>query len=223
MEKHNTNPNSLSAELLKRGTPVAQPTIFRILVGESRDPRTKNTKALADYFGVSTYDLYEHDLSTQEYPGNGNNSNVTNTEFAGAEKYEIAYWVVRGSCGGGAAYIEETTRGRLAKDSGFFLKYGIQAENAVAVYADGNSMADFIVDGDIVIFDKRKTEPRSGKIFLIEHPDGMRIRQLRRNIDASWILENRNPDKRQYPDETLAASQSELLKIIGEFVYREGG
>ena len=84
-------------------------------------------------------------------------------------------------------------------------------------------MADFIVDGDIVIFDRSKIEPKSGKIFLIDHPDGLRIKQLRRQIDGSWLLESRNPDKRQFPDEVIQPSHADLLKIAGEFVYRQGG
>ena len=118
---------------------------------------------------------------------------------------------------------EEIPKGTLVKEASFFKRYDLKPGNAIAIYADGNSMADFIVDGDIVIFDRSKIEPRSGKIFLIDHPDGLRIKQLRRQIDGSWVLESRNPDKRQFPDEVIAPSHTEYLKIAAEFVYRQGG
>ena len=135
----------------------------------------------------------------------------------------IEYWDAKGSCGGGFLNYTDLPKGHLVKEKTFFAKYGLLPENAFAIYADGDSMADFIVDGDIVIFDKSKTAPRSGKIFAIEHPDGLRIKSIRRNIDGSWILESRNADKRIFPDETIPPDQVDLLKILGEFVYRQGG
>jgi phage repressor protein C with HTH and peptisase S24 domain len=109
------------------------------------------------------------------------------------------------------------------KEATFFKRYDVRPENAIAVYADGDSMSNFIVDGDIVIFDTSKTEPRTGKIFLIEHPDGLRIKQLRRDIDGSWVLASLNPDKQRFPDERIAPDHGARLKIHGQFVYRQGG
>ena len=55
------------------------------------------------------------------------------------------------------------------------------------------------------------------------HPDGLRIKRLRRLIDGGWALESSNPDKHRYPNETIAPDHADLLKILGEFVYRQGG
>jgi phage repressor protein C with HTH and peptisase S24 domain len=135
----------------------------------------------------------------------------------------IEYWNAKGSCGGGFLNYDQLPAGHLVKEISFFKKYGIKPENVFAIYADGDSMADFIVDGDIVIFDKTQTEPRNGKIFVIEHPEGLRIKQLRRDIDGSWVLESKNVDKRMFPDERIDPDHLELLKIRGQFVYRQGG
>lgn len=40
-----------------------QPTIFRILSGESEEPRTKTLQPIADYFGVSVSDLRYKDMT----------------------------------------------------------------------------------------------------------------------------------------------------------------
>lgn len=128
-----------------------------------------------------------------------------------------------GSCGGGAINPDAEQRLPLIKEASWFRRYRVAPANALAVWADGDSMAEFIVDGDIVIFDTSKTTPRSGCIFLIEHPDGLRIKRLRREIDGTWVLESTNPDKRTYPDERISPHENELLKIVGEFVYRQGG
>lgn len=139
----------------------------------------------------------------------------------GAEPIELID--ARGSCGGGAIAWELETREPLVKESGWFRRYKVRPGDVFALFADGESMADFIVDGDIVIFDRTRTEPRSGKIFLVEHPDGLKIKRLRRGIDGSWILESLNPDKNRYPDERVGPEHADHLRIQGEFVYRQGG
>lgn len=127
------------------------------------------------------------------------------------------------SCGGGAVNHDADLRPPLLKEPSWFRRYQISPQDALAVWADGDSMADFIVDGDIVIFNRRKTTPRSGQIFLIEHPDGLRIKRLRRAIDGTWVLESNNPNKQRHPDEPITPDQADLLRIVGEFVYRQGG
>lgn len=135
----------------------------------------------------------------------------------------VEFLDVRGACGGGSMNWDAERREPLIKEPSWFRRYRVTPETALAVWADGDSMAEFIVDGDIVIFDSSKTAPRSGSIFLIDHPDGLRIKRLRRDIDGAWVLESINQDKRRFPDERVDADQAELLKIRGEFVYRQGG
>lgn len=53
MEDAGENPNSLAAK-----TNVTQPTIFRILSGDSKDPRRSNVEKLARFFGLKAEDLY---------------------------------------------------------------------------------------------------------------------------------------------------------------------
>ncbi|KRD71415.1 LexA family transcriptional regulator [Lysobacter sp. Root96] len=136
---------------------------------------------------------------------------------------EIDLVDARGSCGGGAMAWELEHREPLVKEAAWFKRYKVKPGDLIAVFADGDSMSDFIVDGDIVIFDVSKTMPKSGSIFLIDHPDGLKIKQLRREIDGSWVLESLNADKRRYPDERVSVEQADLIRIKGQFVYRQGG
>lgn len=59
--KAKTNPNAL-----QEATKVPQPTIHRILTGESRDPKTKTLQPLADYFGVTVADLRDRDFANEQ-------------------------------------------------------------------------------------------------------------------------------------------------------------
>lgn len=230
MKRKGINPTSLASELVRFGCPVPQPTIFRITSGESKDPRTASLEPIAAYFGVSVSQLREHNFEQlgmpapdAPLPGNLRIRSLVSAEETDEPIGEIPYWDAKGSCGGGTVNWDETPRGALIKEASFFKKFKLKPENAIAIYADGDSMAEYIVDGDIVIFDRSRTEPRSGEIFLIRHPDGLRIKQLRRQIDGSWVLESKNLDKRRFPDEIISPEHAELLQIVGQFVYRQGG
>lgn len=59
--KLKTNPTQLS-----EATGVPQPTIHRILAGESKDPRTETLKPLADFFGVTTAYLRDVDAESED-------------------------------------------------------------------------------------------------------------------------------------------------------------
>ena len=50
---------------LHEKTKVPQPTIHRILKGESADPRTNTVKPLAKFFGITVEELRERDLTAE--------------------------------------------------------------------------------------------------------------------------------------------------------------
>lgn len=208
---------------LVRATGAKAPSVSNWLSGRTKNLKGNNLVAAAALLGVNTEWLA--DGVGPQYPtlAGAKVKAVLHEDDAAGEVGRIPYWEARGSCGGGFLNYDQLPMGHLVKEASFFKKYGLRPQDAIAVYADGDSQADFIVDGDIVIFDTSKTSPRSGKIYLIDHPDGLRIKMLRRDIDGSWILGSRNPDKRKYPDERLQPDQMDLLKIHGEFVYRQGG
>lgn len=60
--------DKISPTALAEITKVPQPTIFRILQGDSADPRTSTIRPLAEYFGVSVSDLRDRDLTQGERP-----------------------------------------------------------------------------------------------------------------------------------------------------------
>lgn len=209
----------LSQAALARLAGVSQGLIAQIESGLNQG--SKHVTKIAQALGVSADWLVSGNGSPDRALAHA--KLVVPEEHSDREVGRIPYWDARGSCGGGFLNYDQLPAGHLVKEMTFFERYKLSPDHAIAVYADGDSMSDFIVDGDIVIFDTSKTEPRTGKIFLIDHPDGLRIKQLRRDIDGSWMLESRNIDKRQFPDERISPEHAEQLKIHGEFVYRQGG
>lgn len=71
IDRARTNPTALSGQ-----TGVPQSTIWRILNGESEDPRTSTLQKLADFFGVTVQDMRERDLTAIKPPPRSGEPNV---------------------------------------------------------------------------------------------------------------------------------------------------
>ncbi len=60
----------MSEAELSRRSKVKQPTIHRIITGESKDPRRSNVEAIAKVFGKTAQDAYDNDQTPiQSEPG----------------------------------------------------------------------------------------------------------------------------------------------------------
>lgn len=200
---------------------VAQPTVLGWLAGEFM-PEPAKVREMAREYKVSNEWLYFG--RGPKHVKDANPSKYVMVESDGTVGLPIRFIDAKGSCGGGTGIFDIQERPALIKEPSWFVRYQIDPADALAVWADGDSMSEYIVDGDIAIFNTSKTTPKSGVIFLIEHPEGLRIKVLRRHISGDWILESKSADKRRYPDERIPKDLlDEYLKIKGEFVYRQGG
>ncbi|MES2073967.1 MAG: S24 family peptidase [Pseudomonadota bacterium] len=219
-----------SQSALARASGVPQPTINRILksVG-TKGPETETLRKLASACNVSFEWLHEG-IGNMQRSDSGGNANVNQPHMrinagsngdAGAGA--IRFMHASGSCGGGFNNYEDLEKEPLIKEERWFARFNVKRNDVIAIYAYGDSMADFIIDGDIVIFDVTKTEITSGQIYAIDSPDGLRIKRVHRRADGSLVLTSDNPNKNRYPDEMYTPEQSAQLAIKGKFVYRQGG
>tara|TARA_B110001454_G_scaffold54930_2_gene53706 strand:- start:5886 stop:6560 length:675 start_codon:yes stop_codon:yes gene_type:complete len=164
--------------------------------------------------------------TTPEFLLNGDDDVTGNQVMEASTTYdigssEVPLLQVDGSCGAGSNIdCEPLHTAKLIKEDNWFKKYNVKPKDAFAVYAKGDSMEMFIIDGDIVIFDKSKVTPKSGKIYLIRHPEGLKIKRLKQEITGGWIAESLNS---KYSPEPIPKSMINDIKILGEFIYRQGG
>lgn len=216
-------PPKISQAAIARACGIKPPSVNDWLSGKTQTIEGSNLLAAAKLLNVSP-EWLANGKGNQYRIKDANPSRYRIAESNGEDDaMPIQLLNASGSCGGGSIDWDDETREPLLKEPSWFRRYKIKPRDAIAVWADGDSMADFIVDGDIVIFDKSKTLPKSGRIYLIDHPDGLRIKRIRREIDGTWVIESNNPDKRKYPDEKIEPEHAELLSIKGEFIYRQGG
>lgn len=144
-------------------------------------------------------------------------------QFEANAGQEIPYLHIEGSCGDGATVYNEAesvVKGVIKKEASWFKRFNVRPKDVFCVYAKGNSMEMFLVDGDMVIFDKTKTLPVSGKIFLIRHPEGLKIKLLRQELSGAWSFESYNTN---FAPEKITEDMLDRVTILGQFVYRQGG
>lgn len=81
--------NNLNATALARATGVPQPTIHRMMAGESKDPRMSNLQPIADYFRLSVPALVYVDMQATDTIGKAVKETAIN--LAKAEQVTKAY------------------------------------------------------------------------------------------------------------------------------------
>lgn len=206
---------------LARAAEVKLPSVTDWFNGKTR----KLGKALvptARFLNVMPEWLNDGKLPMRPPPGPSGAVRVAEARPSFAAGSEIVFIDAPGSCGNGRGEMPELPR-VITMGAEWFDERGLRADDLFAIKADGDANADYITHGDTVIFDSTARTPETGRIFLIQHPDGLRIRRLRRDIDGSWMLEYLSQDVHKYPPERIPPDQLGLLKIEGRFVYRLGG
>ena len=137
----------------------------------------------------------------------------------------IPQYDARASAGDGCLNEHVEIKGGLAFKRDWLRKLGLKPENLQVIYAEGDSMADTIMDGEVMLVDCVDREPRSGKIYAILRPDGgVSVKRLiQKSVTGTWTVASDNPDKRRYPDEDASAEVLHDIPIIGRMAWRGGG
>lgn len=198
MAARKTNPYDL-----QRATGVPQPTIHRILTGESSDPRTKTLEPLAEYFGVTVAELRDRDLS-QPAPVEriGSNATYAPAEVVGSDDPRlIPVPKVRLRLAAGISGFEtepERFDGSTMMVSREWCdRHGFDPKLLMWVRVGGRSMEKTLFDGDWVLVYTGWTEPKNDKIFAVNFDGEPVIKRLSRDA-GQWWLTSDNPDPQYY-------------------------
>lgn len=214
----------MSQGALAKQVGLTQPTISSLERNESKV--TTSIGSIAHALQVSALWL-ETGFGDQKIPNQPQGFRRT---FKGGSdmEFEVTVLPSRGSCGGAAggktdvSAIAETLL-PVFKDQAFFERLGVDPGDVVAIIADGDSGANFIVHGDTVFFHTTECDRiESGAIYAFDTPDGPRIKRVHRRSDGHVILSCDNPDKVRYPDEDYTADTASNLRLIGKYLYRQG-
>jgi len=215
--QRNTNPYEL-----QRATGVPQPTIHRILTGESNDPRTKTLQPLADYFGVPVADLRERDLSAPATAMEGlKPGSFMRVEAAGKgdPRFTLIPKVrLRLTAGISGFEVEpEPFDGTTAAvPTDWVERNSYDRSKLIAIVVRGESMETTFYEGDLVVVNTADQKLIDGAVYAINYEGEPVVKRLTRDA-GQWWLTSDNPDQRRYYRRTC----DEATKIIGRVVRKE--
>jgi len=129
----------------------------------------------------------------------------------------------RGSTGDGDDNPHVEIRGVMAFKSAWLRANNLNQKHLDVIHASGNSMEPTINDGDVLLVDESKIEPKDGQIFAMQSESkGTIVKRLVKSDFEGWIIRSDNPDKARYGDETLRDGEINEVRIIGRVVWRGG-
>ncbi|AJO81765.1 hypothetical protein TO66_18175 [Pseudomonas sp. MRSN 12121] len=129
----------------------------------------------------------------------------------------------RGSTGDGDDNPHVEIRGIMAFKSSWLRANNLNPRHLDVIYANGHSMEPTINDGDVLLVDESKIEPKDGQIFAMQSESkGTIVKRLVKSDFDGWIIRSDNQDKARYGDEILRDGEINEMRIIGRVVWRGG-
>jgi len=221
-DRDKTNPNALTDRV-----GLSQPTLHRLLKGQTGRPSADTLRRIAEHFGVTVDDLLRRDLSAGA-PTADKDANVVALhpdEATPLDSIQVKEYHVSFSAGNGhqATFdvIEESEPATYRLS--WFRKTGVKPKNARRFKVVGDSMEPFLFAGDSVLIDTAETDPAriiDGKLYAIRYGNDLRIKRLFRRLDGTLVLRS---DNAAYKDEEVPPELAdEHISILGRVRDKSG-
>lgn len=207
---------------LQRATGVPQPTIHRILTGESSDPRTKTLQPLADYFQVTVAEMRDRDLSApadalEGLPA-GSFTRVTAISQNDPRFTLIPKVRLRLTAGISGYEVEpEPFDGTTtAVPTDWIERNGYDRTKLIAIVVRGESMEPTFYEGDLVVVNTLDVKLVDGGVYAINYEGEPVVKRLTRDAGQWWLTSDNHDQVRYY-----RRVCDESTKIIGRVVRKE--
>ena len=114
--------------------------------------------------------------------------------------------------GTGEVVFEASREVSIAVAAGVLAPWA-RRDRLTCIRAAGDSMEPTIHDGDLVVVDTGRTDPRDGHLFAVRTKAGLVTKRLRRRA-GRWLLASDNPTRRPHP-------MAEDDRILGQVAWCE--
>ena len=176
----------LNVTAIARASGVNQPTLKRILDGESKDQKQENIMGLAKALKTTASALRGE--SAQGTPFQSGLAPLEvwdeNTPL-GYDEVELPYFKeVELSAGSGSFEVQEDQGHKLRFIKKMLTDLSVNIKNAACVNITGNSMEPALENGSTVGVDTSRTAIVDGKLFALEHNGMLRVKYLYRPPDG---------------------------------------
>lgn len=214
IERAGTNPH-----VLKEKTGVPQPTIHRILTGESTDPRTSTLQPIADYFGVTVADLRDRDLSAGAVPLPAGARRVHAADEHDPSLTQIMKVVIKVQAGITGfqvepEYYDGTTMG---VPTAWVRNERLVVSDLLAIGVKGESMEPSLYDGDTIIVNTADKQLVDGAVYAVNYEGEVVVKRLVRDAGMWWLTSD-NSDQRKYHRKLCNGAE---CIVIGKVVRKE--
>ena len=146
---------------------------------------------------------------------------ISNNAINPEQKIWLPLMNISFSCGNGVdvqCHFEETKK-QLAFEPDFLPSRGVKEANVRLLYATGDSMEEFIFDGDIFAIDISDTTIRDGQIYAIYFEGEAMLKQIFKEAGGRLILHSKNP---KYKDKIVTEDNGADFKVLGRQFWRAG-
>lgn len=128
------------------------------------------------------------------------------------------------AAGNGFEPANVEVQGTLAFQREWLRKKGLDPTKLEIYDANGDSMAPYIRDGDILLVDLAKRTPQANEVWVLwqEPPLGVRVKRILYRENGDVIIRSDSADKSLYPDEIIPGHMADTLKTVGKVVWRGG-
>lgn len=202
-----------------RQTGVTLSTIARWRKGEA-EPSRPNLIKIAEVANVSIEWL----ATGKESKPQSENTSIVAREFERLEKMADdivsminSFSTINVSAGFGS-FNEGVTKpdGQEPYADSLLQSLGVKAHHCGVFWANGTSMHPTIADGDQMLVDFSKREPRGDdKIYLVQNGESVWVKRIRKEWDYIELIS----DNESYRPIQITAEEAQNLQIIGQVVH----
>lgn len=204
---------------------VSQPTIGRILDGESKEPDKTTMEKLAKALDCTYQWLYDGTGEVEPtlspvIPPSGASVGIHDT--AQDLDPDIYVWIdrfdVKLSAGNGNAAWVVKEKDPISFRRSWFDRKRLRPAACKALYVRGRSMEPVLNDWDTVLIDTDDTEIIDGEVYAVAFKNNLYIKTLERTA-SGLRLKSENPS---FDSIEVNNGDSEHLKVLGKKVWRAG-
>ena len=197
---------------------ISQPAYQALESG--RNQKSAFLPMIAQFLGVDPYWLTtggdddsfgENDLLKPTIVEHGSDN-----EFVWIDVVEANF-----SCGVGESieFHFDAINGKIPFPPSFLKAKNVTENSMKIIKAKGDSMADFIKDGDMVGINLAQTDIIDGEIYAVYLAGEGMIKQIFKEADGSLILHSLNE---KYRDKLVTEENGKNFKVIGRQIWRAG-
>lgn len=188
----------------RSGVPAS--SLDRYLRGRS-EPPALTLAALADACGTSVDALTSGERSAEA-------SAVDQVRSELASYVAVPQLSVRASAGQGRSVLplEEDASSALMLRESWLRRLGIAPSKVELIMAEGDSMADTIKDGDLLLVDRSVERVRGDGIYVLITADLVQVKRVQILFDGSWRIISDNP---LYAPGHIPVGEVDGVRVVG--------